>query len=70
MEQAGRIPPMMELAPLARAFTRAESPLYFVGGSVRNALLGLPYDDLDVTGAASSQQAVDVYKRQIWGSGS
>ncbi len=31
MEQAGRIPPMMELAPLARAFTRAESPLYFVG---------------------------------------
>lgn len=60
MEQAGRIPPMMELAPLARAFTRAESPLYFVGGSVRNALLGLPYDDLDVTGAASSQQAVDL----------
>ena len=60
MEQAGRIPPMMELAPLARAFTRAENPLYFVGGSVRNALLGLPYDDLDVTGAASSQQAVDL----------
>ena len=49
MEQAGRIPPMMELAPLARAFTRAENPLYFVGGSVRNALVGLPYDDLDVT---------------------
>ena len=36
-------------ADLARRFDDAGHELYLVGGSVRDALLGLPHDDLDFT---------------------
>ena len=39
-------------AELARRFADAGHELYLVGGSVRDALLGLPHDDLDFTTAA------------------
>ncbi len=40
-----------ELTTLARLFADAGFPLYAVGGMVRNALLGLPVHDMDITSA-------------------
>ncbi|MBS1481009.1 MAG: HD domain-containing protein [Christensenellaceae bacterium] len=43
------IPLPTELTALARIFRDAGFPLYAVGGMVRNACLGLPVQDIDVT---------------------
>ena len=51
------------LQPLACCFEAQKKPLYFVGGAVRNDLLGLPLSDIDMAGAALPQQAVS-YARQ------
>ena len=45
------------LLSLGKAFLRQGTPLYFVGGMVRNSLLGLPASDLDVASAALPEEA-------------
>ena len=42
------LPLLAELRPLAERFTRAGHRLYLVGGSVRDAILGRPLDDIDL----------------------
>ncbi len=42
-------PVLAELAPLVERFARAEVPLYLVGGTVRDLLLGVEADDFDLT---------------------
>ena len=44
-----------ELAKLSNIFAPL-TPLYLVGGAVRNSLLGLPLGDYDIAGAATSEQ--------------
>lgn len=44
------------LSQVARYFTQAGLPLYLVGGSVRNPLLGLPASDLDVCSPATPEE--------------
>ena len=51
------VPIPSALAPLAAACRAAGGALYLVGGAVRNALLGLPHTDFDITGPLT-QQAV------------
>lgn len=46
------------LLTAARAFAAGGFPLYAVGGSVRNALMGLPASDIDVCGPATPDQVV------------
>ena len=48
------------LEPLIEVFQTHGQPLYLVGGSVRNALLGLPGSDVDVCGAATPKQVMDI----------
>ncbi|MDQ4096880.1 MAG: CCA tRNA nucleotidyltransferase, partial [Actinomycetota bacterium] len=44
-----RLKPLLdEVAPLAERFSRAGFRLYLVGGSVRDAILGRPLEELDV----------------------
>lgn len=45
-------------APWLRAMARvfADTPLYLVGGAVRNPLMGLPLSDMDVCGPARPEQ--------------
>lgn len=45
------------LQPLAEAFAQEGYDLLLVGGYVRNALLGLPFSDIDVCSAARPEQA-------------
>ena len=46
------------LIATARVFAEADTPLYAVGGVVRNALMGLPASDVDVCGPAKPEQVV------------
>ncbi len=47
-------------ADLAARFDAAGHELYLVGGSVRDALLGLPHDDLDFTTAARPDEIKEI----------
>ncbi|MDR0489392.1 MAG: CCA tRNA nucleotidyltransferase [Propionibacteriaceae bacterium] len=48
--------------PLARAFVDAGHSLYLVGGSVRDAILGIKSDDLDFTTSARPDQIESILK--------
>ena len=48
------------LCHLARVFADAQTPLYAVGGAVRNALMGLPASDVDVCGPARPEAVVQL----------
>lgn len=54
------ITPPAVLRPLALAMEREGARLYLVGGAVRNALLGLPHSDLDVTGELSQERVLEI----------
>ncbi len=48
-----------ELAELSNIFAPL-TPLYLVGGAVRNSLLGLPISDYDIAGAATTEQVQSI----------
>ena len=45
---------------LAVMFEQADSPVYLVGGYVRNLLLGLPPADLDIASPLLPQQLMEI----------
>jgi len=49
-----------ELKGAAQAFYDAGKPIYYVGGAVRNTLMGLPKSDIDMTGTAMPEEAVAI----------
>lgn len=49
-----------ELKQLAEAYSHVGGTLYIVGGAVRNALLGLPFSDIDLTGILLQEQVMTV----------
>lgn len=53
-----KTPPQLEL--LAEAVREAGGRLYYVGGSVRNSLLGLPASDLDITGKLLQNEVMEL----------
>lgn len=50
------------LQPIAARFFAAGFPVYLVGGSVRNELLGLPASDLDICGPARPEQVISLFE--------
>ena len=49
----------IQIPPSLQAFIQAlqaPAPLYLVGGGVRNALLGLPEGDYDLTGPLAPEE--------------
>lgn len=60
------------LRPLARAFAEAGQPIYLVGGSVRDALLGRLTHDLDFTTPARPEQIIEIItplSETVWDTG-
>lgn len=60
------------LIPLAEAFAAADQPIYLVGGSVRDALLGRLTHDLDFTTPARPDQIIDIVtpmSETVWDTG-
>lgn len=60
------------LSDLVDAFDRAGHPLYLVGGSVRDALLGRLGNDLDFTTSARPvvvREILDAYAEAVWDTG-
>lgn len=51
------------LLRLAEAFKKAGVTLYVVGGAVRNALLSLPFSDVDVAAAVSAERAGEIARK-------
>lgn len=48
------------IKPLASSFEAAGHNLYLVGGYVRNAILDLPFSDIDVCSSALPEQAMEI----------
>lgn len=60
------------LIPLAKAFADAGQPIYLVGGSVRDALLGRLTHDLDFTTPARPEQIIEIItpiSETVWDTG-
>src|SRR5689334_12495025 len=62
--------PLMQLAPaeyldaaleITRALQQAGHEAYFIGGAVRNALLGLPIKDVDLATSARPEQVAELF---------
>ena len=56
----------IQISPSLQAFIQALQapvPLYLVGGGVRNALLGLPEGDYDLTGPLPPEEILHLSKR-------
>ena len=58
----------------AAVFQVADTPLYIVGGAVRNPLMGLPISDVDVCGPARPEAVISAstpctgrFSRTGWG---
>ncbi len=51
------------LIALAQEFKKQNSTLYIVGGFVRNYLLGLPLDDIDICGSLTGEQVAELCKK-------
>ena len=47
----------------AAVFQGADTPLYIVGGAVRNPLMGLPISDVDVCGPARPEAVLAMCER-------
>lgn len=50
------------LQPVTARFSAAGFPVFLVGGSVRNELLGLPASDLDICGPARPEQVLSLFE--------
>ena len=61
MHQLLRIAPVID--DLGRLFTEAGHEIYLVGGSVRDALLGVLGDDLDFTTSARPEETHALLRR-------
>ena len=57
------IPIPDNLKELAEALRAAGVPMYYVGGLVRNTLLGLPPSDVDACGPATPAQLIAACER-------
>jgi poly(A) polymerase len=68
------LPLLEELAPLAERFAGAGRRLYLVGGSVRDAILGRPLDEIDLDFTTNARPAetralLDGWAEAVWTQG-
>lgn len=50
---------------IVRRLTQAGYEAYFAGGCVRDFLLGLPFDDIDIATSASPEKVMELFSRTI-----
>lgn len=58
-------PDFQAAIPIMKKIEEAGFEAYFVGGSVRDALLGLPIHDVDIASSAYPQEIKQIFKRTV-----
>ncbi len=57
-------PEFQAAIPIMQQIEAAGFEAYFVGGSVRDALLGLPIHDVDIASSAYPEEIKQIFKKQ------